>query len=470
MADDQWRKQFEKAELAVKKHNYDYAIALYQQGLIMNPRAGEARRKLHKVATVAIQEKGGKPEGGMSTKMKVLKPETNAKKLHMQKKYEEELIELEKVLQHQPQNAGTLMKLGMAQESLEDWEGAAITFKEILELDNTHVEAARKLGKVYGDHLDDPEKAIEYWEKVKLYKPDDKEAGKAIRDLSAATMVRNAEKRKAQAGDESFRSMLKDEDEAEDLQKQAQVIRTDADRKRAIKFKIEEIKKDPKNSRLYRDVGALYQDLKMWDKAEMAYKKALQVNPTDLYAQEKIGQLKEARMDETLDELRERAKQDPSLQVELKQKEREFLEFKVGEYARRVKAHPTDYGLKLLYGKLLKNVGRFDDAIGQFQKSVKDPKQKVASKKSIGECFIAKELYDMAKVQFAEALDEVADKESDLWKEIKYNLALACEKNGDVDESLRHYQEIMATDIGYRDVSKRVTDLRKGGDSGRHAV
>ena len=44
----------------------------------------------------------------------------------------------------------------------------------------------------------------------------------------------------------------------------------------------------------------------------------------------------------------------------------------------------------------------------------------------------------------------------------KYNLALACEKNGNVEESLNNYQQIMATDIGYRDVSKRVTDLRSG--------
>ena len=35
-------KQFEKAELAVKKQNLDYAIALYQQGLILDPAAAEA--------------------------------------------------------------------------------------------------------------------------------------------------------------------------------------------------------------------------------------------------------------------------------------------------------------------------------------------------------------------------------------------------------------------------------------------
>jgi tetratricopeptide (TPR) repeat protein len=108
-------------------------------------------------------------------------------------------------------------------------------------------------------------------------------------------------------------------------------------------------------------------------------------------------------------------------------------------------------------------VGRLDEAIGQFQKSVKDPKQKVSSKKSIGECFMQKGLNDMAKTQFVEALDDVADKESDLWKEIKYNLALACERNGEQDEALKNYQEIMSIDIVYRDVSKRVDDLRRNG-------
>ncbi|MBI4585305.1 MAG: tetratricopeptide repeat protein [Planctomycetes bacterium] len=462
------RKQFEKAELALKKQNLEYAIELYLQGLTLDPKAAEERRKLHQVETLAIQEKGGNPQGGFAVKMKGLGLEANIKKLHMQKRHEEEIIELEKSLRHQPQNVNTLMALGAALEIIEAWQGAVVTYEEVLHLDSTHVEAYRKLGKIYGGQLDDPEKAINYWEKVKQYKPDDKEAGKAIRDLSAATMVKKAEERKAQAGDESFRSMLKDQAQSEDLQKQQQISRTDEDRLRMIKFKYEEVKKDPKNSRLYRELGTLLQELKMWDKAETCFKKALEVNPQDLFAAEKLGQLKESHLDSEIAELKAKANgSTPSPEVKelIKKKEAEILQFKVEEYDRRVKAHPTDYTLKLQYGRVLRLAGKIDDAIGQFQKAVKDPKLKVQSKKEIGECFTTKRLYDMAKVQFAEALEEVADKESHTFKELKYNLARACEENGNIDEALKHYQEIMAIDISYQDVSSRVSKLRQEGKS-----
>ena len=114
--------------------------------------------------------------------------------------------------------------------------------------------------------------------KLKNIKPDDKEAGKSIRDLSAAAMVRKAEERKKQAGDESFRSMLKDEDESAELEQKQAIIRNDEDRIRVIKFKIAEIKEDPKNpgnARTFREIGALFQDMKQWDKARAAYNNGL---------------------------------------------------------------------------------------------------------------------------------------------------------------------------------------------------
>ena len=78
-----------------------------------------------------------------------------------------------------------------------------------------------------------------------MIKPDDKEASKAIRDLSAQSMVKRAEDRKAEAGDESFKALLKDEEESADLEQKGKVLRTDEDRRAAIKFKMEEIKDVP---------------------------------------------------------------------------------------------------------------------------------------------------------------------------------------------------------------------------------
>jgi tetratricopeptide (TPR) repeat protein len=459
---------FKKAEQAIKKGNHDYAVELITQGLIIQPKDSEWRRKLHKIETLSIQEKGGNPQGGMSTKLKVMPIQANVKKLTMQKKWDEAVIEIEKCLRFQPQSTSTLMGLAQALESLEAVDGSISTLEEVIDLDKTNVEAYRKLGVLWAKK-NEPEKAISYWEKVLQYKPDDKEGGKAIRDLSAATMVKRAEDRKKQSGDESFQALLKSEEEAAELEKKGKVLRTDEDRIQAIKYKKEDLRKDPQNSRLWRELGSIFQDLKKWGEAEASFRKALEVNPGDLFAQEKIGTLKELRLDEDqkkaeteLEELRAQGKDVTEAEAKFKQKLEQILKFKVEEYDRRTKAHPTDYELKLKYGELLMKVGRYDDAIREFQKAVKDPKFRIPSLNFTGVCFLEKGLPDVAEAQFTQALGAVADKESDLGKRLKYNLGIVSEKKKNKEAALRWYQEIMATDIGYLDVSERVARLMNG--------
>ncbi len=471
---------FKKAEQAAKKQNFEYAVELYMQGLMIDPKCADERRSLHRVMTLSIEEKGGNPQGGMAVKLKVMPVLANVKKLTVQKKWDEAIIEYEKALRYQPRHPATLFGLATALEQNECIEGAIVILEDILDVDKGHVEAYRSLGRLWAGK-EDPEKAISYWEKLRQYKPDDKEAGKAIRDLSAATMVKKAEERKAKAGDESFKAMLADEDKSAELEKKAKIIRTDDDRREAIKFKKEELRTDPENSRLWRELGQLYQDLKDWKYAEAAYKKAQEVNPHDMFVNEKLGALRESRLDQELDSLRKKVAEaeanggsNDELRGQLEKKEEQVRLFKVDEYDRRVKAHPTDFELKMRLGRALMDVGKYDGAIEQFQKAIQDPKFKVAALVANGNCFFQKGLLDLAASQFQTALGEVSsDANSPVAKEIKYSLAGVFEgkASGATDESqgatfrqqaLSLYQEIMAVDIGYEDVSDRVTALLAG--------
>ena len=462
---------FKKGELAAKKGNYEYSIELYTQGVILEPGAAEERRRLHKVCTMAIESAGGNPQGGLKAKFKLAPVLATCKKLTMQKKWPEAVVEYEKAVRIAPQNtqvlfglAEALYSLALEDDSLADASIATLT--EVLEFDKANVEAYKKLGRLWAEK-DDPEKAITYWEKVRQYQPEDKEAGKAIRDLSAATMVRKTKARQEAAGDDSFTSVLKDEEEASELEKKQRTIRTDDDRREAIGWKKDELREDPKNSKLWRELGNLYQDLKDWKYAEAAYKKASDVNPHDMFVKEKLGMLREARMRHELDELRsqlETAKNNggngiEELNTRVQQYEGKYRIFLVEEYERRVKEHPTDMELKLQLGGHLMRAGKYDDAIGQFQQSVKDPKMKVGSFNMIGQCFHAKKLYDLALTQFKMGLAGVASPDSEVAKELNYNSAVVCEEKGDKEKALEYYQALMAIDIGYRDVSERVTRL-----------
>ena len=463
---------FKKADQAAKKQNWDYAVELILQGLIINPKEADYRRKLHQIQTLAIQEKGGNPQGGIGVRFKVMPFQANIKKLTMQKKWDEAVIEIERCLRHQPQNAPTLFQLALALDNLAAIDGAIAMLEDVTNLDKTNVEAYRKLGELWAKK-DEPEKAIQYWEKLRQFKPDDKEAAKAVRDLSAATMVKKADEKKRQSGDESFKALLKSEEEASDLEKRQKIARTDEERVEKIRLLKDDLKKDMTNSRLWRELGILYQDLKKWDHALAAFEKAKEVNPHDLFASEKIGALKEAKYEEVVKQSRakfEAAKAEgtatPELEEEVKQKEAQFLQFLVDEYDRRVKAHPTDYELKLKFGQILLKAKRLDDAIKQFQFSVKDPKFKAASLEMLGTCFKEKGLYDLAESQYKDALNAVNEKDGEMGKGIKYNLGIVSEKKGNREAALSWYQMIMAVDIGFRDVSARVSALMNGGGGG----
>ena len=442
---------FQRAEQAARKGNLEYSIELYLQGLTINPKASDERQTLHRIEAQLVESNGGNPAGGVGAKLKSAGKIANLKKLKVQKKWDEAILEIENILKIQPHNTQLLFDLAEMLEHIEAPQSAIAILSDLTDIDKTHVESYRKLGSLWRGE-GEPKRAIEAWEKLKMYRPEDKEAGKAIRDLSAATMVDAVEEKKSETGDDSFRSMLKSEEESADLEQKAKVLRTDEDRVEAIRFKKEDLRADPTNSRLWRELGGLYQDLRKWKHAKAAYKKAIEVNPQDLFAIDRIGTLEESILDEGVAELKEQISK-------LEEAEAEAIEFKTGEYERKVLAHPTDYELKLVYGELLLQGGSYDQAIEQFQKAVKDPKFKVRAQNDMGKCFQKKNVHAIAITQYQEALKGVADPDSDIAKDIRYNLATAAEDNGEHDDALEQYQVIMATDIGFRDVSTRVDGL-----------
>ncbi|MEE8141575.1 MAG: tetratricopeptide repeat protein [Planctomycetota bacterium] len=451
---------FQKAELALKKRNYEYSIELWQQGLAIDPdRVGE-RKKLRAAEIRRIQENGGNTMGGKGFKLRHAM--TFGKIRTMAKKPEEQIVEIEKLLKTAPQNPDLVMQLATAFERTERYDCAIQSYKEIVEMDRSNVEALKFLGRLYETQKQDLDRAVHCWEMVREARPDDAEAGKAIRDLSAATMMRKTEERRS-VGEGSYRDLLKDVDEATKLEQKAAIIRTDDDARTAIDLKQEEIAKDPENPRLIRELGDLYQKIKDFDKAQEAFEKAKAINPQDLYASEKIAILQERRLESAIEDARITCQNSPDAAApkqkleELLQKQNTFL---LVDYERRVVDHPTDYGLKFKFGELLFKNGKYDEAIAQFQTSRKDPKYSTGSHYMIGKNFFAKKLFDLAIKEYGAAISSIPDADSDLGKTVTYDLAMAHIAKAETIRALELLEELMAVDINYRDVSKKVDEIR----------
>lgn len=453
---------FVKAEQALKKRNYDYAIELWQQGLAIDPDRLEERRKLRATAIRRCQENGTNTMGGGLTKFKFAKSLGKIKKLWAQKKFEEFIVENEKYLAAVPQDPKALMGHAQAFERTNRLDSALQTYREVVDIDPKQIAAWKAMGKIY-ETQKKIDKAVECWERVKAADPSDNEAGKAIRDLSAAKMMAATEERRKQGGDESFRSLLKDQDESAKLQKKQQIVRTADDAASAIEFKREEVEADPENPRQWRELGDLYLKSRKFDEAEECYNKAGEIDPQDMYVKERLGRLTETRLQSEIEDLKAELRKNPDdakLTETLKKKKKEFDAFLLEELTRRVAAHPTAYQYKFDLGLLLLKVGKHQEAIAQFQNARKDPKFQVQASYRIGQCFFAMHLYDPAIQQYNEALSRVEAKDSDIGKAIKYDLAMAYVENSDLQEARGLLEGIMVDDINYRDVAQKVAEIR----------
>lgn len=452
---------FSKAEQAIKRRNFEYALELLLQGLKLDPFNVEQRKLLRKTAALAIEEKGGNPKGDFKTSLVTLRTQWKIKRLGMAKKWEEQIAEIENYLRHAPYNVSMLTTLAHSFRQLEGGtDAAAATYQQIVQLDPSQVEAWRQLGILCA--ATDPQQAIQCWEKVKRYRPEDKEAGKAIRDLSAATMMKRAEK--AREKGDSFRELLADEDAARKLEEDQHVIRTDDDARRAIDRLRERLEDAPEDRRLIRQIGDLYRRLKDYDAAKAQYARLLELDPNDLLAQERLSDLQEYAFLDRVEDIKTRLKEspeDPQLAAQLEETQGQMEDFLAVALGARVKTHPTDCGLKARYGELLLKKHQVDEAIEQFQKTFQDPRLATQSHANLGRCFKLKGLYDLAIDEFKKTLGQISDANSALAKDVTYTCAETYAQKGDYTQARAMMERILASDIRFRDVSQKVMEYRQ---------
>ena len=114
----------------------------------------------------------------------------------------------------------------------------------------------------------------------------------------------------------------------------------------------------------------------------------------------------------------------------------------------------THFNLGIAY----KEMGLLDQAIGEFQVAAHDPEFFVEACSMIGVC--ANELGNHAEAAewYQKAL-VAPDLSPDARAALRYELALAFEKTGDLDQAVGLFEQIAANDPGYRDVAARLASL-----------
>jgi len=118
--------------------------------------------------------------------------------------------------------------------------------------------------------------------------------------------------------------------------------------------------------------------------------------------------------------------------------------------------HDSHYDLGVAY----KEMGLLDEAIAEFQKSLRGPEHRVRTYEALGQCFLEKQQLQVAATILGRALNEPGVTDDQLVG-VLYLLGYASEALMQWDAAVGYYQRVFAVDIRFRDAAQRLAALER---------
>jgi len=444
-----------KALSAFEVRNFGYAISLLQSVVTEEPLFLDGRRLLRRAAFENTKGKKGF-FGGMS------KPSlTGFKSGGMVKKDPlAAMAEAEKILETDPGSDAGNMLLFDAAMALEHTEIASFALETRRQANPKDTKILHHLARHYYD-IGLPEKALESYNAVLAINPNDIAAVKGSKDASARVSMASGGWETAK----DYRDLIKDKEQAVALEQVSRVIKDEDTIDQLLAELSERYAQDQTNLDVVRKIAGLYEQRNDLASALTWLEYAVQLtNRSDPGLLRKVADMQMRRIDHRVRELGEQLA-DPALPeadraalaAELEELNVRRAEELIDEARRRVERNPTDLQVRFELGEVLMRAGHYGEAMPELQKAMQSPNVRVRSMGLLGRCMVAKEMYDLAEVQFKKAVSEISGMD-ETKKDLLYNLALVYEKMGRNDEYIESMKRIYEVDFGYRDVAKRVED------------
>ena len=441
-----YSKQLQKAEEAVRRRNFDFAIELYRQILEIEPDQGEARSGLRQA--LRKRHEGKKGGSRLLSAIGGAAPLAMAKTLRKAGKHEAAVKALESYLAVLPMDEDANLLLGQSLEEAGFHKSARAVYEFLAEIAPKRAEGLKRAGAMtarLGDHA----KALEYYERALQADPRDQEAIKARKDLAAERALSQSGSDRVQHS----REQIKDKEEARSLDRAQRMHLSESDlREELARLEARYAEKaDPEVMIAMAEVHARLDDPETaldWAQRALSYRKdsfELATMAGDLRL--KVLKKKIAQAGKAGDEAQAEAL------------EAEMRAFEVEEMRRRVALRPADPALRLQLGRRLARSGDHDGAISELQKAVADPRSKREAQILLAQCFREKGFLDLARREYERALEGIQGVD-DRAKEILYNLGAIAESEGKPAEARAFYARIFEVDIGYRDVAARMERFR----------
>jgi len=446
---------FKRASELASAGNFDYAIDMYLEGLKRAPDDVERGHKQLRQLALARQVKGGK------------KPSMMEKVKRMRAKQPiEKLINSSYLFAKDPDNLSYAE--GILKAATEGGYEKTIMWiaDQIFRANNS---ADRPSANTYV-LLKDSYSAIGRWDralaacqKAVQLRPDDGELAEESRRLSAELTVSKG--RYDQAGD--FRKSVKDmEHQQKILAEDGRIAKSEQDRESEVETARRKLREEPDvPQRVFNLVNALVDigDDKYDEEAIELLEKYYE-NKKDFSFKQRANEIRISNTKRKIRRVKEALENNPEdakAKENLEKLKESLKKTELEHYRLCAENYPTDTRIKYEYGVRLLENGKYDDAIPLFQRAQKDPRTKIPAMSKMGLCFYMKQWYQDAIDIFNQAVESYEISDDNVAKELRYNLARAYEKEGKTDQALDIYRKLAQLDFGYKDVRKRVDELRK---------
>ena len=446
------RPLFTKGNDALARENFDYAIALFHQVLAREPAIFECRKALRKAQAGKADAKGG---GGFFKKVfssAGSAPQVAKAQMALSKNPAEALAVAEQVLDSDPNNSGAHKVIVAAARALELPKTMVLSLETLVKNSPKDIPVAIQLAHALAD-IGDVKRAEWVLSEPMRLLPGDADLTQALKDISARRTLAEGGYNELGKGDGSYRDILRNEQEAVELEQGQRVQKTEDNVARLMDEYEVRLRTEPDNTKLLRSLAELYTQKKQFDRALTYYERLKAMDQgADAALDRAIADTNVRRFEYQEEQLDVAA---PDHAERSAQIQAEKLAYQVTECLKRVEKYPTDLAIRYEMGMLYFRTGKIGEAIQEFQKAQNNPHKRLAAMNYLAQCFAKRKMFDLAAKTLQNAIKEklVFDDEK---KELIYNLGCVFESMSKKEDAIEQFKLIYETDIGYKDVATKV--------------
>ena len=444
------RPLFTKGNDALSRENFDYAISLFSQVLVKEPRIFECRRLLRRAQQGKAGSGGGFLKKAWSSAS--ASPLVAKAQLALRRDPAEALAIAEQVLGSDPNNTGAHKVIVDAATAMEMPRTAAMSLEVLARIHPRDKAIAIQFAEALAA-IGEVQRAETTLSEFARSLPGDADVAQALKNVSAKRTMDEGGYGALAGGEGSYRDILKNEQEAVTLEQESKVQKTRDNTQRLIAEYESRIKTEPGNLKLIRSLAELYTQIKEYDRALEYYNKVKATEMgNDPSLERAISETKVRRLEHEIEKL-DPAAADYTEHVAALNAEK--LAFQISECRRRIEKFPTDLTIRFEMGVLYFQAGRIAEATKEFQRAQGNPHKRIAALNHLAQCFAKRKIFDLAASTLQDAIKEKAvfDEEK---KELIYNLGSVLETMGKKEDAIEQFKQIYKVDTSYRDVEAKV--------------